>query len=488
MAPDSKRDGASSSRGTVVTATMRVRARGTESTMSYPIKDGHKVLLNFERNTQSWPLSSYLQRGGYDCARAVLGGRYTPEQLVDVVKASGLRGRGGAGFPTGLKWSFLPKNPAGPIQLVINADESEPGTFKDRVILEENPHQLIEGCVLSCFAIKSSSCYIYVRGEYVPGLKRLAAAVEEAYAAGHLGEDLYGTGHTVHLTVHSGAGAYICGEETGLIESLEGKKGQPRIKPPFPAVQGVFGYPTIVNNVESIAAVVFIAAEGADAYRRWGTKDSAGTKLFSVSGPVQRPGVYEVPMGYPFKEMLEKECGGMLPGVGLKALIVGGSSVPVVNAETAMQVNLDYESCAANGTLLGSGGVIVIGEGTCMVRALHVLLRFYHHESCGQCTPCREGTGWIERIVGRIESGHGAMVDIDELHRIADNMETRTICTLADAAAWPAKSFVKVFRHEFEEHIRLGRCPFGNRFADHNRLLLGGKPQRHGDPEHAFIP
>ncbi len=456
--------------------------------MDYPIKDGHRILLNFDRGSRSWPLPSYEARGGYQTARSVLAGKYSPDQLVDVVKASGLRGRGGAGFPTGLKWSFLPKNPGGPIQLVINADESEPGTFKDRVILEENPHMLLEGCVLSCFAIKSTSCYIYIRGEYVPGIKRMVAAVEEAYAAGHLGENIYGSGVTCDVTVHCGAGAYICGEETGLIESLEGKKGQPRIKPPFPAVQGVFGYPTIVNNVESVAAVVYIAHAGAEAYRRWGTKDSAGTKLFSVSGPVKRPGVYEVPMGHPFAELLEKECGGMLPGVGLKALIVGGSSVPVVDGETALKIHMDYESCAAHGTLLGSGGVIVIGEGTCMVRALYVLLRFYHHESCGQCTPCREGTGWIERIVHRIEDGHGEMVDIDELYRIADNMETRTICTLADAAAWPAKSFIKVFRKEFEEHVRLRRCPFGGKFPDHNHLLSGGKPQRHGDPEHAFIP
>ena len=405
--------------------------------MTYPILDGHRTLLNFERGTTSWPLDSYLGRGGYQTARAVLAGKYTPDDLVSQVKASGLRGRGGAGFPTGLKWSFLPKNPDKPIVLAVNADESEPGTFKDRVVMEENPHMLIEGCVLACYAIKSVTCYIYVRGEYVMSLKRLTAAVEEAYAAGHLGEDLYGTGQTCHVTVHSGAGAYICGEETGLIESLEGKKGQPRIKPPFPAVYGAFGYPTIVNNVESIAAVPYIAEHGGEAYKQWGTEKSAGTKLFSVSGPVKRPGVYEVPMGYPFKDLLNNECGGMLDGVGLKALIIGGSSVPVVTGETALKINMDYESCSEHGTLLGSGGVIVIGEGTCMVRTLMVLLRFYHHESCGQCTPCREGTGWIERIASRIEAGQGTARDIDELWRIADNMETRTICTLADAAAWP---------------------------------------------------
>ena len=457
-------------------------------TATYPVLDGCKTLLNFPRPSESWPLRSYVSRGGYATSRAVLGGKYSPAQMVEEVKASGLRGRGGAGFPCGLKWTFLPKNPEKPITLVVNADESEPGTLKDRVILEENPHMLIEGCVLSCYAIQSEHAYIYVRGEYVPGLKRLTAAVDEAYAAGHLCENVYGSGKTVHLTVHSGAGAYICGEETGLIESLEGKKGQPRIKPPFPAVYGAFGRPTIVNNVETIAAVVYIAHAGGKGYRAWGTEKSAGTKLFSVSGPVKRPGVYEVPMGYPFKDLLEKDCGGMLPGVGLKALIVGGSSVPVVDAATAMKICMDYESCEANGTLLGSGGVIVIGEGTCMVRALSVLLRFYHHESCGQCTPCREGTGWIERITERIEHGHAELADIDELYRIADNMELKTICTLADAAAWPTKSFIRVFRAEFEEHVRLGRCPYGNRFADHLNLKGGGAAQRRGDPEHAFIP
>ena len=313
------------------------------------------------------------------------------------------------------------------------------------------------------------------------------AAIEEAYAGGHLGKDIYGSGFDCDVTLHSGAGAYICGEETGLIESLEGKKGQPRIKPPFPAVYGAFGYPTIVNNVESIAAVTYIAAEGGQAYRAWGSDKSTGTKLFSVSGPVKRPGVYEVPIGTPFKTFLEDNCGGMLDGVGLKALIIGGSSVPVVTGETALKINMDYESCEEHGTLLGSGGVIVIGEGTCMVRSLMVMLRFYHHESCGQCTPCREGTGWIERIVTRIEHGDAEPGDIDELYRIADSMELRTICTLADAAAWPTKSFIDVFRSEFEAHIEKGCCPFGGTFPDHLNLRGGGVPQRRDDPEHAFI-
>ena len=457
--------------------------------MSYPVVDGCKTILNFERGTESWTLASYESRHGYATSREVLkGGKYQPVELLGEVKESGLRGRGGAGFPTGLKWSFLPKAPAHPVILAVNADESEPGTFKDRVIMEENPHVLLEGIVLSCYAMGSNLSYVYVRGEYVGCLKRMHAAIEEAYAAGHLGTNIYGSGFDCDVTLHSGAGAYICGEETGLIESLEGKKGQPRIKPPFPAVYGAFGYPTIVNNVESIAAVVYIAAEGGKAYRAWGSDKSTGTKLFSVSGPVKRPGVYEVPIGIPFKTFLEENCGGMLDGVGLKALIIGGSSVPVVNGETALKINMDYESCEEHGTLLGSGGVIVMGEGTCMVRSLMVMLRFYHHESCGQCTPCREGTGWIERIVTRIEHGDAEPGDIDELYRIADSMELRTICTLADAAAWPTKSFIDVFRDEFEAHIEQGCCPFGGTFPDHLNLRGGGAPQRRDDPEHAFVP
>ncbi len=455
---------------------------------NYPVLDGCKTILNYERGTESWPLASYESRDGYQTSKSVLkGGKYQPAELLAEVKESGLRGRGGAGFPTGLKWSFLPKEPEHPVILAVNADESEPGTFKDRVIMEENPHVLLEGIVLSCYAMGSNTAYIYCRGEYVPSLKRMHYAIEEAYAAGHLGADIYGSGFSCDVTLHSGAGAYICGEETGLIESLEGKKGQPRIKPPFPAVYGVFGYPTIVNNVESIAAVVYIAAEGGKAYRQWGSEKSTGSKLFSVSGPVKRPGVYEVPIGIPFETFLKDHCGGMLDGVGLKALIIGGSSVPVVTGETALKINMDYESCEEHGTLLGSGGVIVIGEGTCMVRALMVILRFYHHESCGQCTPCREGTGWIERIVTRIEHGQATAGDIDELYRIADNMELRTICTLADAAAWPTKSFIDVFRDEFEAHVEQGCCPYGNAFPDHLNLRGGGAPQRREDPEHAFI-
>ncbi len=435
--------------------------------MAYTVLDGHKTLLNYPRSTPGTEtLESYRSRGGYSTLEAVLKGKYTPEQLLEEVKKSGLRGRGGAGFPTGLKWSFLAKSR--PAYLVCNADEGEPGTFKDRVIMEENPHQLVEGMILSLYALRAEHGYIYIRGEYVLSLIHQEGAIREAYAAGYLGENVLGSGLTFHLTPHSGSGAYICGEETGLINSLEGRKGQPRLKPPFPAIIGAFNRPTIVNNVETLAAVCYIAEFGGEAYTQWRNESgkSTGSKLFSVSGHVQNPGVYEVPIGYPFRDLLEKECGGMLRGMALKALIVGGSSVPVVNAETAMKIHMDYESCVQHGTMLGSGGVIVMGEGTCMVRVLDVLLRFYHHESCGQCTPCREGTGWIHRIVRRIENGQGKMEDLDELYRVSDNMEGKTICTLADAAAWPAKSHLKVFREEFEQHIRDQRCPFGNRFPD----------------------
>jgi NADH-quinone oxidoreductase subunit F len=436
----------------------------------YPVVGEDGVLINFERGAGSWSLDSYLGRNGYKILEAIVGGDMTPEQLTQEVKDSGLRGRGGAGFPTGLKWGFLGKSR--PAYLVVNADESEPGTFKDRLILEENPHQLIEGSILSCYALGAEHCYVYVRGEFGLPMKRLMDAVDEAYAAGYLGKPLFGSDFACEITVHSGAGAYICGEETGLLESLEGKKGQPRIKPPFPAVIGAYGCPTIVNNVESIASVVAIAEMGGKGYRAWGTERSAGTKLFSVSGHIKKPGVYEVPLGYPFRDFLHDECGGMMDGadgspLGLKALIIGGSSVPVVDAETAMKIHMDYESCEEHGTMLGSGGVIVMAEGTCMVRSLLNLMHFYHHESCGQCTPCREGTGWLHRAVKRIEDGRGSMADIDEIVRIADNMEGKTICTLADAAAWPVQSHVKVFRAEFEEHVRLGRCPFGGRFPDY---------------------
>ncbi|MBI4366854.1 MAG: NADH-quinone oxidoreductase subunit NuoF [Deltaproteobacteria bacterium] len=384
----------------------------------------------------------------------------TPAQVIEAVKASGLRGRGGAGFPTGLKWGFVPKNTGKPIYLVVNADESEPGTFKDRAILENDPHLLIEGIICSCYALASHTCYVYIRGEFFRQCAILDAAIAEAYAAGYLGKNIRGSGFDCDIRTHRGAGAYICGEETALLESLEGKRGLPRIKPPFPAVKGAFGCPTTVNNVETIASVPWIVEHGAAAYAAIGVGKSTGTKLFSVCGHVAKPGVYEIPLGFPFARFLEEYCGGVWKGRTLKAVIVGGSSVPVLTADEAMRVNLDYESLAAAGTLLGSGGMIVIDDRTCMVRALDGLADFYHHESCGQCTPCREGSGWIEKIMNRMEAGQGREEDLALLLDLADRMQGRTICTFADALAMPVRSFVTRFRSEFEDHVKLGRCPF----------------------------
>ena len=398
-------------------------------------------------------LEVYESRGGYSALRkALVQDKLTPEAVREEVKASGLRGRGGAGFPTGVKWGFVPQNTGKPIYLLVNADESEPGTFKDRFIMDYDPHMMIEGSILGSYAINAKECYVYIRGEYGWLVDRVQAAVDEAYAKGYLGKDILGSGYDLEMIVHKGAGAYICGEETGLINSLEGKKGQPRIKPPFPAVVGFLDCPTIVNNVETMAAVPYIVNHGAAGYRKVGTEKSPGTKLFSVSGPVKRPGNYEIPLGLPLRELLfgEEYCQGMLDGVELKACIPGGSSVPVLTAEETMSCNIDYESFAEHGTMLGSGGCIVIGDDASMPEVLKVILQFYHHESCGQCTPCREGTGWLDMILERMLRGEGRPKDLELLDRIGNNMMGTTICVLADAAVMPAQSFVKKFRHEFE--------------------------------------
>jgi NADH-quinone oxidoreductase subunit F len=406
---------------------------------------------------QSHTLASYVADGGYTASRKALA--MTPEAVVDEVKRSGLRGRGGAGFPTGMKWGFIPKTDR-PKYLCVNADESEPGTFKDRYIMDLDPHMLIEGIIISSWAIRANHCYIYIRGEYESTRRILQAAVDEAYAAGHLGKNLGGTGFDLDVTIHKGAGAYICGEETGLLESLEGKKGYPRIKPPFPAVVGLFGCPTIINNVETIAAVPWILTNGGEAYAKIGVGKSTGTKLWCVSGHVRKPGLYELPLGVPFKTMLEEHCGGMRdPGRPLKAVIPGGSSVPVLTAEEALDVNLDYESLAAKGTMLGSAGCIVIESGTCMVWSLAVLGRFYADESCGQCTPCREGSAWVNDILWRIERGGATPKEIDLLVSLTDNMMGKTICVLADALVMPVQSFLKKFRSEFDAHFAHGGCP-----------------------------
>lgn len=399
-------------------------------------------------------LEGYRKHGGYETLKKAFA--MQPQQIIDEVKASGLRGRGGAGFPTGMKWGFLPKNNE-PRYLLCNADEGEPGTFKDRMMMERAPHQLIEGMIISGYAIGSKKGYIYIRGEYFYATGVLEKAVKEAYAAGLLGKNIQGSGVDFDLDVYAGAGAYICGEETGMISSLEGKKGQPKLKPPFPAVQGYLRKPTIVNNVETLAAVIPIIKDGAAAYRKFGTEKSAGTKLFSLSGNVVRPGNYEVPLGYSLKDMIYKLGGGMKPGRKLKAVIPGGSSAPVLTAEEAEKALLDYESLSGLGTMLGSGAIIVIDDSQCMVDMLGVLTHFYHHESCGQCTPCREGTGWLNKITHSILEGRGRLQDIELLEKVADNMKGRTICALSDAAALPVLSFVSKFRDEFEFFVREGR-------------------------------
>jgi NADH-quinone oxidoreductase subunit F len=402
-------------------------------------RDGHKLAV-------------YEAEGGYRALRRVLGGM-TPAQVREEVKAAGLRGRGGAGFPAGVKWGFVPEG-ADQVYFFVNADESEPGTFKDRYLLDYDPHQTIEGTIISCFAVRAGLCFIYIRGEFGWLIDRVQKAVDEAYAAGYLGRNILGSGYDLEMIVHKGAGAYICGEETGLINSVTGTKGQPSIKPPFPAVSGFLGKPTIVNNVETVASVPFIVNEGAAAYRAFGTEKSPGTKLFSVSGPVKRPGVYEIPLGLPFREFFNDWLGGMAGGEKLKAVIVGGSSVPVLPAEEIMNCNLDYESLAQAGTMLGSGGLIVIPESCDMVELIQVLMHFYFDESCGQCTPCREGTGWLHRIVKRLRGGEGTPEDLELLEHVCSGMMGLTICPLADAAVMPMRSFLAKFRPEFEALIQ----------------------------------
>jgi NADH-quinone oxidoreductase subunit F len=379
-----------------------------------------------------------------------------PEQVIAEVQTSGLRGRGGAGFSTGLKWSFVPKTDR-PRYLVCNADESEPGTFKDRELMVKNPHGLIEGMILAGWAIGAHVGYVYLRGEFAWVQKILDRAIAEARAAGILGPDAAGSGFRFDLHTHLGAGAYICGEETALLSSLEGYRGQPRLKPPFPAVEGLYRCPTIVNNVETLMNVPHILEHGAAWYRQWGTEQSAGTKIFSVSGPVQRPGNYELPLGVPLRTLLEEHCGGMRDGMKLKAVIPGGSSVPPLPA-SLLDTPLDFESLNAVGTFLGSGGVIVIDDQTCMVDALWNLIRFYAHESCGKCTPCREGTYWMSEILARLEHGAGRISDIDLLADVAGNILFKSFCPLGDAAAMPVQGFLEHFREEFEFHVRQKGC------------------------------
>ena len=399
-----------------------------------------------------WTLAAYESTGGYAAWRKILAEKIPPGDIVNEIKASGLRGRGGAGFPTGLKWSFMPRNTPGQQYIVCNSDEGEPGTFKDRDILRFNPHSLIEGMAISGYAMGATIGYNYIRGEFYEPYERFELALQEARDAGLLGSNILSSGVDFELHSHLGAGAYICGEETGLLESLEGKSGQPRFKPPFPAQYGAFGRPTTVNNTETLASVPRIMREGADWFVNLGPKNNAGTKIFSVSGHVSKPGNYEVPLGIPFRELLEMS-GGMLNGKKLKAVIPGGSSVPVLPAELIIDCNMDYDSLESAGSMLGAGSVIVMDESTCMVEMLERIAYFYWEESCGQCTPCREGTGWLYRILRRIRSGRARLEEVDQLVDVANRIEGRTICALGEAAAWPIQSFIKHFRHEFEAMI-----------------------------------
>ncbi len=411
-------------------------------------------------------LEVYRKQGGYENLKKALG--MAPDAITEEVKKSGLRGRGGAGFPTGMKWSFLAKPPGVPRYLVCNADESEPGTFKDRYLMQRIPHLLIEGMIISSFALGANTSYIYIRGELMYVYHILQKAINECYAAGLLGKNIMGSNYSLDLHVHCGAGAYICGEETALIESLEGKRGNPRIKPPFPAVKGLWGCPTVVNNVETIAAVVPIIEMGGDAYAAIGIGKSTGTKLISASGHINKPGVYEIELGVPVEEFIfsDEYCGGIRNGNKLKAVVAGGSSVPILPADLILKTAkgeprlMTYESLAdggfQSGTMLGSGGFIVMDETASVVKNLWNFTRFYHHESCGQCSPCREGTGWMEKILHKILDGHGEMKDIDLLWDIQSKIEGKTICPLGDAAAWPVASAIRHFRHEFEELIKSG--------------------------------
>lgn len=398
----------------------------------------------------------YESLGGYQGLAKALR-EYKPDEVTDIVKRSGLRGRGGAGFPTGMKWGFVPKGTGKPVYLCVNADESEPGTFKDRLIVEKDPHQLLEGAIISAYALGCHYAFIYIRGEFVYGAEVLNKAIAEAYENGYLGKNILGSGFDLELVVHRGAGAYICGEETALLESLEGKRGHPRLKPPFPAVVGLYGAPTIINNVETLANVSHIINNGAEWYASIGVERNAGTRLFGVSGHVKKRGVYELPMGTPMRELLYDHCGGMRDGRKLKAIVPGGSSVPVLTADQ-VDVPLDFDSIAKAGSMLGSAGVIVMDDSTCMVKAALRVSKFYAEESCGQCTQCREGTEWIHRILTRLEDGRGRSGDLELLLDICASMKGLTICPLSDAAALPIESYIQKFYGEFAAHIQEQRC------------------------------
>ena len=407
---------------------------------------------------EPWTLENYYKVGGYEAWKKIIREKIPPKKIIDEVKTSGLRGRGGAGFPTGLKWSFMPQDAEATKYMVCNSDESEPGTCKDRDILRFNPHAVIEGLAIACYATGAQVAYNYLRGEFIDEpFRRFEHALEEAYAEAYLGPEVLDSGLALDIYSTLGAGAYICGEEMALLESLEGKPGKPRFKPPFPANYGLYGCPTTVNNTESFASVPAIIRNGARWFAKMGVPNSGGCKCFSVSGHVNNPGNFEVPLGIPFTDLLAM-AGGMRDGLALKAVIPGGSSVPVVRGEDMLETNMDYEAIQQVGSQLGSGAVMVMDDSTCMVQVLERISRFYYAESCGQCTPCREGTGWLYRVISRIEAGQGQQDELDRLVDVANKIEGRTICAFGDAAAWPVQSFIKLFREEFEYHITHGCC------------------------------
>ncbi len=407
---------------------------------------------------QPWTLKTYQSAGGYVQWQKILKEKTPPSEIIETLKLAALRGRGGAGFPTGLKWSFIKHDMPGQKYVLCNADEGEPGTCKDREILLMNPHQLIEGMLIGCYAMGATVAYNYIRGEFWEPFQRFEAALKEARQAGYVGKNILGSDTEVELHSHLGAGAYICGEETALMESLEGKKGMPRFKPPFPAGRGLYGKPTTINNVETFATVPVILEKGAEWFLKLGKPNNGGCKIFSVTGHVNKPGNYEVPLGTPFKDLLAM-AGGVRDGHRLKAVIPGGSSMPVLSAEVMMSLDMDFDSIQKAGSGLGSGAVIVMDETVCMVRTLARLSKFYMEESCGQCTPCREGTGWVYRLVQSIEDGVGTMEDIETLRRVAKNIEGRTICAFGEAAAWPVGGMLKYFYDEFVYHVEHKCCP-----------------------------
>ena len=417
------------------------------------VPQAHNVCFTTLHFDQPWSYDSYLKSGGYQALRKILTTGWTREQVIDMVKASALRGRGGAGFPTGLKWSFMPRNAPGAKYILCNSDESEPGTCHDRDILRFNPHAVIEGMIIGGWAMGATAGYNYMRGEFQnEPFERFEAAIAEAYQHGWLGKNILGSGFDYDIHASLGAGAYICGEETALMESLEGKKGQPRFKPPFPANYGLYGRPTTINNTETFASVPAIIRNGAEWFLNIGKPNNGGPKIFSVSGHVQKPGNFEVPLGTPFRDLLEM-AGGLKPGRKLKGVIPGGSSMPVLPASVMMDITMDFDSLQKAGSGLGSGAVIVMDDSTCMVRALTRISRFYYHESCGQCTPCREGTGWMYRVLKRISEGHGTIEDLHLLKSAAGQIEGHTICAFGEAAAWPVQGMLKQFWPEFEYYV-----------------------------------